>query len=88
MESLKTHERDSRETAKKDYDKLATENRKFERQKAELIVALRKQMKLIDVLKRQKAHMEAAKLLSFTEEEFEKIISLNTDERAVGSCSR
>lgn len=77
MDALKLHDRETKETAKKDYDKIIAENKKLERQKSELVIALRKQMKLIDVLKRQKAHMEAAKLLSFTEDEFEKVISLN-----------
>ena len=77
METLKLHGRETKDMAKKDFDKVIGENKKLERQKSELIVALRKQMKLIDVLKRQKAHMEAAKLLSFTEEEFERVISLN-----------
>lgn len=78
MEALKLNERVSRDHDKKDNEKLLSENKRLERQKSELVVALRKQMKLIDVLKRQKAHLEAAKMLSFTEEEFERVISSNS----------
>ncbi|XP_024150918.1 testis-expressed protein 9 [Oryzias melastigma] len=55
-------------------ERLLTENNMLKKQKAELITGFKKQLKLIDILKRQKMHFEAAKLLSFTEEEFMKAL--------------
>lgn len=54
--------------------KLQEQTRKLERQNSELLTAFRKQMKLVDVLKKQKMHIEAAQLLHFTEEEFNKAL--------------
>ena len=59
---------------KKENDKLVSQIKSLERQRSELLTAFKKQMKLIEVLKKQKVHVEAAKLLSFTEEEFVKVL--------------
>ena len=56
--------------------KLSHENVRLRKRQAELILAFKKQNKLIDILKRQKLHVEAATLLGFTEAEFCKTLEL------------
>lgn len=44
--------------AKAEYDQVVRDNKKLDKQKGELLAAFKKQMKLIDLLKRQRIHME------------------------------
>lgn len=69
---IKNESKDHSAQDKKRTEQLMADNRRLEKQKNELMTGFRKQLKLIDILKKQKLHMEASKMLSFTEEEFVK----------------
>ncbi|KAJ1513044.1 Golgin sub A member 2 [Coelomomyces lativittatus] len=62
------------EQLKLSIERLTLEIKRLEKQKAQLILGFKKQGALIDVLRKQKLHLEAIKLLSFTEEEFSKLL--------------
>ena len=58
----------------KENERLIQENKKLEKQKNDLYAAFKKSLKLCSILKKQKVHLENARLLSFTEEEFKNLI--------------
>lgn len=67
--------KESQDSYKSRFDALFIENQKLIKQKSDLLLGFKKQGQLIDVLKRQKMHLESVGLLGFTEEEFMRIIS-------------
>ncbi|KAM7014668.1 testis-expressed protein 9 isoform 3-T3 [Tautogolabrus adspersus] len=74
LNKMKQADKDKTSVELQSKENLLAENKMLKKQKAELIVGFKKQLKLIDILKRQKMHFEAAKLLSFTEDEFMKAL--------------
>ena len=62
-------------------DRAKSRIKQLERHREDLIDAFRKQMKLIDILKRQKVHVEAARLLQFVEEDFMFCLDIPSLER-------
>ena len=76
LKQLRDDKEGSGQGARAEAARLAAENTRLRKRQSELILAFKKQAKLIDVLKRQKLHVEAATMLSFTEEEFSKTLEL------------
>ncbi len=72
-------ERESKDVARADVTRLTSENKRLERQRGELLVAFKKQLRLIDVLKRQRVHLEAARALQFSEAEFLQTLELGNE---------
>ena len=70
LQAAERDKKDATENGKKSIDELTLRTKFLEKQRNELLHGFKKQMELIDVLKRQKLHLEAAHVLKYTEEEF------------------
>merc|ERR1712013_236896 len=77
----KNENKNSSELFNADMANLKKENRVLIKQKNELLSAFKKQLKLIDILKKQKIHLESAKVLQFTESQFIKTLDIGQNIR-------
>lgn len=80
VDDMKAAERERKSANHDDYTRVLAEKAQLEKQKNELMAIFRKQLRLIDVLKRQKIHLEAAQSLNLTEREFMKAVDFNSAE--------
>lgn len=71
---MKNTERELKEASSKDNEAKDKQIRSLKKQRADLLNAYKKQLFLIDNLKRQNICMEQSKMLSFSEKEFTKIL--------------
>ncbi|KAJ3172502.1 Golgin sub A member 2 [Geranomyces variabilis] len=70
-----TEAKERLEESKRTLEKLLQDHRRVHKQKAELLAAFKKQLQLVDVLKRQKIHLESAKLLEIAEQDFVRALN-------------
>lgn len=77
-QKLSANTKDATDAEKRRVEQLTSENKRLQKQKTELVQAFKKQLKLIDILKKQKMHLEAAKILQFSEEEFINALEWNS----------
>ena len=78
LQKTQSSSKDTNEQEKKKLEQFQMENKRLQKQKNELILAFKKQLKLIDILKKQKMHLEASRILQFTEEEFINALEWNS----------
>ena len=76
LTKYKSENKNSNQIHNEDLINLKNENRILIKQKNELLSAFKKQLKLIDILKKQKIHLESAKILQFTEQQFIKTLDI------------
>lgn len=73
LHNLRRGKRDSQSGASREkVETLEKQNQVLVSQNKDLLIAFKKQLKLIEILKRQKLHVQAARVLNFSEEEFVK----------------
>jgi len=80
----RSEKNESKSKTRKEIEDLLKQTTDLKKQKSDLLLALKKQIKLIDVLKRQKVHVEASRMLDFTEREFIKVLDWGCKSKDIG----
>ncbi|KAK9738900.1 hypothetical protein QE152_g9479 [Popillia japonica] len=78
LKNAKQEEKDLRESHRKQINEMSNIIKKIEKHKMELLNGFKKQMLLIDNLKKQKAHIECFKLTEKADADFMKILDWKT----------
>ncbi|GJQ76570.1 hypothetical protein Trydic_g2267 [Trypoxylus dichotomus] len=79
LKNAKQEEKDLRESHRKQLNEMTNAIKKIEKHKMELLNGFKKQMLLIDNLKKQKAHIECFKLTERADADFMKILDWKTE---------
>lgn len=79
LKVAKTEEKELRELHRKEVTEMSLGLKRIEKHKNELINGFKKQLQLVDNLKRQKAHLENCKVVEREEDEFLKILDWNLE---------
>lgn len=58
-------------------EETADSSRRDEKQLNDLFLAIKKQMQMVDVLKKQKVHLMASTIFKYCEEDFAKLLEVN-----------
>ena len=74
ISALKTNEREQKESTRLELEAKDKQVKSLKKQRADLLNAYKKQLFLIDNLKRQNVCLEQAKLISMSEKEFTKLL--------------
>ncbi|CAH1401676.1 unnamed protein product [Nezara viridula] len=81
LKQSESNEKEARDKCRTKNDDMVVMVRKLEKQKSELLGSIKKQMILIENLKKQKDIAETEKGLNFTEKEFLKMLEMRNDHK-------
>ncbi len=65
--------------SRREAEDLAAENKQLRKQRATLLAAVRKQQRLVELVRQQRLHVEAARVLGFAEDEFVRTLEWGSE---------
>jgi hypothetical protein len=74
LPACRLQEQQMRDASRSDTGRLQADVRRLEHQSAELLLVFKKQSRLVEVLRRQRVHLEASRALELSEQEFMRLL--------------